>query len=104
MGLLDLADMVVGSGFAVFGDPASYTAPGSNDPIGCTVVLDKRDEGASQEDGRPLVGQVTIKVMSSEVPQPAMGGVFEIAGLQYTVVNRPQHADASGSIWKMWAE
>lgn len=94
--------------YAVFGKAASYAPPGGGDALPCVIQVDKRDAGAKPDDGRPLAGQVTIKVRASEVAAPARAGIFTLdsseGGAVYTVINRPLPVDPGGAEWTMWAE
>jgi hypothetical protein len=99
--------------FKLHGVAAIYTPP-VGAAVPCTVILDRRDGGAKPEDGRPLAGQSTIKVRSSDVALPENGGTFvpgeTVNGTfgpgpaTFTVVNRPQIEDPDGLVWTMWVE
>jgi hypothetical protein len=94
--------------YAVFGKAAGYVPPGGGAVVPCTIQVDRRDLGARPDDGRPLVGQVTIKVRTKEIAAPARGGVFTLdvsdGAATYTVANRPQPIDPNRDEWTMWAE
>ncbi len=94
--------------YATFGKAASYAPPGGGSSRPCVLLLDVRDTGARPEEGRPLAGQVTLRVRVSEVEQPLKGGVFRLdpseGGAAYTVANRPQPVSRDGGEWKMWGE
>lgn len=103
-----LAGEARGEVYAVFGKLAAYIPPGGGAAVPCTIQVDKRDLGARPDDGRPLAGQVTIKVRASEIATPARGGTFTLdateGGAVYVVANRPQLLDPNRDEWTMWAE
>jgi hypothetical protein len=96
----DIAQATVDDTFAEFGRPATYN--GGSTPI--TVIVDLRDENARPDDGRPIVGQITIEVRKTEVLAPANGDTFAFDGRTAVVMNRPWLDEEEGLVWKMWAD
>ena len=92
--------------FEMNGLRASYVPPSGGVPVPCLVTCDVRDTNAAEADGRPLTGQQTLEVRTSEVAAPMRGGTFTLSPEDgnriYTVMNRPQPSDPGGFVWKMW--
>lgn len=101
----DTAQETVDDTYAEFGRSAVYTPPGG-EPEPCVIIVDLRDAGARPDDGRPIVGQITIEVRKTDLAAaPEHGGVFDFdARSSATVMNRPWVDDEEGLTWKMWAE
>jgi hypothetical protein len=95
--------------YAEFGVAAVYTAAEGGATVPCTIIVDLRDADARPDDGRPIVGQITIEVRGSEIAAPASQDTFAFTDLggrarNVTVINRPWLGDEEGLVWKMWAD
>ncbi len=91
---------------AIFADPnvtqpATYTAAAGGAPVGCRVLLDRRDRELAGTAGRPLIEGRTVTVRKSEITAPARGGTFQVAGETLTVLDDPRCGDALRLLWVM---
>jgi hypothetical protein len=106
---MSYASDVVDDSYAEFGHSAVYTAIEGAGPVPCTIITDLRDADARPDDGRPIVGQITVEVRASEVAAPSLGDIFDFQDLSgrvraVTVIVRPFLGDEEGLVWKMWAD
>ena len=80
---------------------AVYRPPGNGSPARVKVVLGRPDAEADLLGGQILSQTGEIQVRVSELPSPAVGGVFEVEGRSYKVQSPPRVRDSRGLIWSL---
>lgn len=100
-----LAALAVNAAFSARGEAAEYFPPESGLGTPCRVVVDRTPEPASDDDGRPRAGQVSIDVRKSELSAPANKGTFKLTatGERFAVQSKPKAQDGAALVWTMRA-
>lgn len=97
----DLHTLVVDAGFTSFSVKATAIyVPPAGESVPCKIIIDRRSRRMDAGDSNLTRGGVIIDVRALDVPQPVVGGLFIVSGVNHKIISQPEALDSDRLIWR----